>query len=79
MADKYVCMLSDATGGTAERVVRATLAQFPDSTVVLEVISGVENAGQMQAVVDKAKSSGGLIAAWTESGQRPLSLGNRPV
>jgi regulator of PEP synthase PpsR (kinase-PPPase family) len=62
MADKYVCMLSDATGGTAERVVRATLAQFPNSTVALEVISGVENSGQLQAVVDKAKSRGGLIA-----------------
>jgi [pyruvate, water dikinase]-phosphate phosphotransferase / [pyruvate, water dikinase] kinase len=62
MADQYVCMLSDATGGTAERVVRATLAQFPDSTVMLEVISGVENTEQMRAVVDKAKSRRGLIA-----------------
>jgi len=50
MADQYVCILSDATGGTAERVVRATLAQFPDSTVMLEVISGVENTEQMRAV-----------------------------
>jgi regulator of PEP synthase PpsR (kinase-PPPase family) len=41
MADKYVCVLSDVTGGTVKGVVRATLEQFPDSTVMLEVILGL--------------------------------------
>ena len=62
MPDKYVCMLSDATGGTAERVVRATLAQFPDATVTLEVIAGIVHIGQIRAAVERVKSRDGLIA-----------------
>lgn len=62
MPDRYVCVVSDATGGTAERVVRATLAQFPNSEVTLDVTSDVLTAEQVRAAVDSTNARSGLIA-----------------
>ena len=62
MPDKYVCVVSDATGGTAERVVNATLAQFPGSAVTLDLIPEVLSAAQVRAAVERTNERSGLIA-----------------
>jgi regulator of PEP synthase PpsR (kinase-PPPase family) len=47
---------------TAERVLRATLAQFPDVKVVLEVAAEVRRTEQIAAIVAQARRRRGLIA-----------------
>ncbi len=59
---KYVCVVSDATGRTAKRVVSATLAQFDDADVVVDVVGKVNTIEGIQAVVDRTRRRGGLIA-----------------
>lgn len=59
---KHICVLSDATGKTAERVVRATLSQFPDVRVSLDVVGKVETVEQVRDAIEKARRRGGLVA-----------------
>lgn len=61
-APKYICVVSDATGATAERVVRATLAQFPDVRVIVDVIPDVKTVEQIRAAVATTREREGLIA-----------------
>jgi regulator of PEP synthase PpsR (kinase-PPPase family) len=53
--------ISDATGSTAEGVVRAALSQFDESQVLIIRHGGVRNAEQIRAIVAEAVQSGGLI------------------
>ncbi len=59
---KYICVLSDATGATAERVVRATLVQFPGLQVIVDLVSEVKTADQIRRAIRKTRKLGGLIA-----------------
>ncbi len=59
---RYICVISDATGATAARVVRATLSQFKNQEVLLDLVGKVKTAQQIRKVVDKAKELNGLIA-----------------
>lgn len=59
---RYLCVLSDATGATAEHVVRATLSQFGNVSVTLEVLPNIATSADLQRAVAKAKSLGALIA-----------------
>jgi hypothetical protein len=59
---KYVCVISDATGATAERVVRATLAQFEDVDVALELVRDVKSVDQLREIVARTKARKGLVA-----------------
>jgi len=59
---KYVCVISDATGATAERVVRATLAQFEDVEVTLELVRDVKSVEQLREIVARTKARKGLVA-----------------
>ena len=59
---KYVCVISDATGATAERVVRATLAQFEDVDVTLELVRDIKSVDQIREVVARTKARKGLMA-----------------
>lgn len=67
---RYLCVLSDATGATAEHVVRATLAQFGNVNVTLEVFPEIATSTELQRAVTKAKSRQALIAYTLVS--RPL-------
>ena len=53
--------ISDATGSTAEGVVRAALTQFDQSQILITRHGGVRSAEQIRAVVTEAAGSGGLI------------------
>jgi regulator of PEP synthase PpsR (kinase-PPPase family) len=55
-------VISDATGATAERVVRATLAQFGEQDVEVEVVGAVKTAEQIRAAVERTRKRKGLIA-----------------
>lgn len=57
-----VFIVSDATGETAYRVVRAALAQFKDSLVEVEWRRGVRTEDAVRAVVAEAAAAGGLLA-----------------
>jgi regulator of PEP synthase PpsR (kinase-PPPase family) len=54
-------IVSDATGETAYRIVRAALAQFKDSLVAVEWRRGVRTEDAVRAVVAEAAAVGGLI------------------
>jgi hypothetical protein len=56
---RYV--VSDATGGTARRVVEAALAQFSGAKVQVEQIPGVRDAKEVQRVIKNAARQGGTI------------------
>ena len=59
---KYVCVISDATGATAERVVRATLAQFEEVDVTLELVRDVKSVEEIREIVARTKARKGLVA-----------------
>ncbi len=54
-------IVSDATGETAYRIVRAALAQFKDSLVEVEWRRGVRTEDAVREVVADAAAVGGLI------------------
>jgi len=53
--------VSDATGSTAEGVVRAALTQFEGAKVVVERRGGLRDAEQVRQLVGEANQQGGLI------------------
>jgi len=53
--------VSDATGKTAEGVVRAALTQFNDAKVQIKRIGGVRTISQIQEIVADAAQKGGFI------------------
>ncbi len=61
-APRVVLIVSDATGETVYRVVRAALAQFKDALVELRWRQGTRRADALSAVVEEAAQVGGLIA-----------------
>jgi regulator of PEP synthase PpsR (kinase-PPPase family) len=57
-----VLVVSDATGETAEKVVRAALAQFgPHDGVRLQVTGHALDRDQVKALVEQAKREGALV------------------
>lgn len=57
-----ILVLSDATGETGEKVVRAALAQFgPHEAVRIQVSGHVRDQAQVRAVVDQAKRENSLL------------------
>ena len=56
-----VFIVSDATGGTAERIVQSALVQFEGATVELVRRSPVRTSEQVRAVVREAAGSQSLI------------------
>jgi len=53
--------VSDATGKTAEGVVRAALTQFDDPDVEITRYGGIRNVAQVRSIVAEAKQTGGFI------------------
>jgi regulator of PEP synthase PpsR (kinase-PPPase family) len=56
-----VYIISDATGGTGQRVVQAALAQFQDAEVAVELRPGVLEERQLEQLVKEAARVGGTI------------------
>lgn len=54
-------ILSDATGETAEKVVRAALLQFNDMPVAVRVYARVRLEEEMRRIVDKAREKHALV------------------
>jgi regulator of PEP synthase PpsR (kinase-PPPase family) len=58
---QQIVVASDATGHTAEAVVRAALVQFRGAEVHIHLRSGVRSAADVRATVREAGQLGGLI------------------
>jgi [pyruvate, water dikinase]-phosphate phosphotransferase / [pyruvate, water dikinase] kinase len=56
-----VYIISDATGATGQRVVRAALAQFANAEVAIELKPGVRDAEQIRSLVKEAGQARGTI------------------
>jgi len=59
---KYIWVISDGSGSTAERVLQASLVQFGDKDVVVERIPDVRTREQITEIVNKAAMKKGLVA-----------------
>lgn len=56
-----VCIVSDGTGETAQRVLRAGLRQFSDHDVPVQVFPMVETEAQLEAVFRGAARDGAMV------------------
>lgn len=61
MDRKSIFVVSDSTGETAERVVRAALLQFPDHRVRVRLFTRVRDADAAGEVVREASEEGALV------------------
>ena len=59
---KYIWVISDGSGSTAERVLQASLVQFGDENVEVERIPDVRTTDQIKQIVNSAAKKKGLIA-----------------
>jgi len=57
----HIYAVSDATGITAERVVRAALVQFDDHNIMITRYGAVMNADRIKEIIKEAASTGGFI------------------
>ena len=58
---KTIVVISDATGDTAEKIVRAALHQFQDSGRSIRVYSRVRLQSEMEQIVERATELGALV------------------
>ena len=59
---RYVFILSDATGDTASRVVRAALKQFVGEDIQVRRHANVLRKSEVRAVLKEAAETGSLVA-----------------
>lgn len=57
----HIFAVSDGTGTTAERVVRASLVQFDDNQIQITRCGGVRSANQVRELVTEVAKTGGFI------------------
>jgi regulator of PEP synthase PpsR (kinase-PPPase family) len=58
---RFIDVLSDSTGDTAERVIRAALLQFPQAGVKIRVHSSIRTKATAQPVIEKAAADESLL------------------
>lgn len=58
---QQVFIISDGTGGTAERALRAAIAQFGDPEVTISIHRDIISSDQVTNIVIKAAQSSGLV------------------
>jgi len=58
---KHVYVISDATGGTAERILRETLLHYNDSDLRIAMHTGVRVGDDMRRIVEQAGQQGALV------------------
>ncbi len=61
MERPMIFVVSDSTGETAERVVRAALLQFPDQRVRLRLFTRVRDQDAVAEVLKKAAEAGAMV------------------
>lgn len=61
MDNKPIYVVSDSTGETAERVVRAALLQFPEHRVRVRLFTRVRDRQSVQDVLSKAAEQGAMV------------------
>jgi regulator of PEP synthase PpsR (kinase-PPPase family) len=61
MSIRPIFVVSDSTGETAERVVRAALVQFPQHKARIRLFTRVRDRDAVREVVDKAAEAGAMI------------------
>ncbi|MEM9070615.1 MAG: pyruvate, water dikinase regulatory protein [Myxococcota bacterium] len=61
MEQKPIFVVSDSTGETAERVVRAALLQFPDHRVRVRLYTRIRDRDAVRGVMDKARDLGAMV------------------
>ena len=61
MDPKPIFVVSDSTGETAERVVRAALLQYPDARVPVRLFTRVRDRDSVSDVIKKAREHGAMI------------------
>ncbi|KPL03449.1 MAG: hypothetical protein AMJ73_07110 [candidate division Zixibacteria bacterium SM1_73] len=59
---KYIWVISDGSGSTAERVLQASLVQFEQENVIVERIPDVRTKGQIKDIIERASKHKGLVA-----------------
>ncbi|MEJ2048408.1 MAG: kinase/pyrophosphorylase [Calditrichota bacterium] len=57
----YVFVVSDGTGGTAERALNAAMTQFESTQVQIELRPGVRSEDQVKQIVEEAAKVKGII------------------
>lgn len=57
----HIYAVSDATGTTAERVVRAALVQFDDHRIEITRCGNIRNTDQIREIVSQARETGGFV------------------
>ena len=61
MGERKIFVISDATGSTAEHVLRAALAQFDAADVIVERRPEVQTIDAVHQVVEEAQNSGAML------------------
>jgi len=61
MASLTIYVVSGGQGNSGRQLVQATLAQFTNADVVIEVIAGVRQSAQLLPVVRRAQAGDGLV------------------
>src|SRR5947208_4902196 len=61
MSERKIFVISDATGSTAEHVLRAALAQFDAEDVVVERRSEIQTIERVHRVVEEAQKAGAML------------------
>ena len=61
MDPKPIFVVSDSTGETAERVVRAALLQYPNVRVPVRLFTRVRDSDSVSDVIKKARENGAMI------------------
>ncbi len=59
---KYIWVISDGSGSTAERVLQASLVQFGHENVMVERIPDVRTKNQIKDIIERASKHKGLVA-----------------
>jgi regulator of PEP synthase PpsR (kinase-PPPase family) len=59
---KYIWVISDGSGSTAERVLQASLVQFEEKNVVVERIPDIRTEKQIEDIIKTASQQKGLVA-----------------
>jgi [pyruvate, phosphate dikinase]-phosphate phosphotransferase / [pyruvate, phosphate dikinase] kinase len=61
MSGRFIDVVSDSTGETAEKVVRAALLQFPQSGVVIRLHTRVRSPEIARPILERAAQEGALV------------------
>jgi regulator of PEP synthase PpsR (kinase-PPPase family) len=61
MAGRYIDVVSDSTGETAEKVVRAALLQFPQPGVNIRLHTRVRSQESVRPILERAANEGSLV------------------